>query len=133
MNWKRALIGGFLAEILVLVVVLPVALAVGYDLSAGDPSSVPPALNAAIIIGSFIAPLLVTQWVAKRVSGQLVLHGAIVGVTAFVIYMIPMTLSGETQPLAYWVAHAAKILGGLTGGFVAARRRAARGTAAASA
>jgi putative membrane protein (TIGR04086 family) len=125
MKWGRAILGGLLAEILVLVLILPVALAVGYDLSAGDPSSVPPALNAAIVIGSFIGPLVTTQWVAKRVASQFVLHGFLVGFTAFVIYMIPITLSGGTQPPIYWVAHAMKILGGLTGGFVAARRHAA--------
>jgi hypothetical protein len=45
--------------------------------------------------------------------------------------MIPMALSGETQPLVYWIAHAMKILGGIAGGVVAARRHAARGSAVA--
>lgn len=130
MNWNRALVGGFLAEVLVLVIVVPVALAVGYDLSAGDPSSAPPALNSAIVIGSFIGPLLMTQWVARPLTSRFILHGFLVGLTAFVIYMIPMTLSGESQPPIYWAAHAAKILGGVAGGFVAARRRPAQRTAA---
>ena len=132
MNWTRALIGGFLAEVLVLVIVIPVALVVGYDLSAGDPSSVPPALNTAIVIGSFIGPLVMTQWVARPLTSRFILHGFLVGLTAFVIYMIPMTLSGESQPPIYWAAHAAKILGGVTGGVVAARRHAARGMAVAT-
>jgi putative membrane protein (TIGR04086 family) len=126
MRWLRAILGGILAEMLVLVMVLPVALAVGYDLSTGDPSAVPPALNSAIVIASFIAPLLLTQWVARRLTSQFVLHGFLVGFTAFVVYMIPMTLSGESQPPIYWIAHAMKILGGVTGGVVAARRHAAR-------
>ena len=122
MRWLRGILGGVLAEVLVLVLILPVAFAVGYDLSSGDPSAVPPALNTAIVIASFIAPLLLTQWVAKKVTSQFVLHGFLVGFTAFVIYMIPMALSGGTQPPIYWVAHAMKILGGLAGGLVAARR-----------
>ena len=126
MRWLRAILGGILAEMLVLVMVLPVALAVGYDLSTGDPSAVPPALNSSIVIASFIAPLLLTQWVARRLTSQFVLHGFLVGFTAFVVYMIPMTLSGESQPPIYWIAHAMKILGGVTGGVVAARRHAAR-------
>jgi hypothetical protein len=69
--------------------------------------------------------------VAKSLTSQFIFHGFLVGFTAFVIYMIPMTLSGESQPPIYWAAHAAKILGGLTGGFVAARRHAGRGTAVA--
>jgi len=129
MNWKRALLGGLLAEILVLILISPVAFAVGLD-TLGDPANVPAAIGYGIVVASFIAPLLVTQWVAKRVAAQFVLHGFLVGLTAFVIYMIPMTLSGEAQPPIYWAAHAAKILGGLTGGFVAARRLATRGTPA---
>ena len=130
MNWTRALVGGLLAELLVLVLIAPVALGVGLD-SLGDPANVPPLLGYGIVVASFIAPLIVTQWVTKRVPTRLVLHGALVGFTAFAIYMIPMTVSGEAQPPIYWVAHAAKLLGGLTGGFVATRRRAARGTVAA--
>jgi hypothetical protein len=129
MNWKRALAGGFLAELLVLVLITPVAVAVGLD-KIGDPKNVPPALGYAVVVASFVAPLLLTQWVAKRVTSRFVLHGFVVGLTAFVIYMIPITMSGESQPAIYWAAHAAKTLGGLTGGFVAARRHAARGTTA---
>ena len=40
MNWKRALLGGLLAEILVLVLISPVAFAVGLD-KLGDPANVP--------------------------------------------------------------------------------------------
>ena len=130
MNWTRALVGGLLAELLVIVLIAPVALAVGLD-SLGDPANVPPLLGYSIVVASFLAPLIITQWVTKRVSSRLVLHGALVGFTAFAIYMIPMTLSGEGQPPIYWVAHAAKLLGGLSGGVVATRRRAVRGTVAA--
>jgi hypothetical protein len=130
MNWTRVLVGGLLAELLVIVLIAPVALVVGLD-SLGDPANVPPLLGYSIVVASFIAPLIITQWVTKRVSSRLVLHGALVGFTAFAIYMIPMTLSGEAQPPIYWVAHAAKLLGGLSGGFVATRRRAVRGTVAA--
>jgi hypothetical protein len=128
MRWLRAILGGVLAEVLVLVLILPVAVAVGFDLSTGDPASVPPALNAAIVIASFVAPLLLTQWVARRLATDFLVHGLLVGVTAFAVYMIPMILSGESQPLVYWIAHAMKILGGLTGGAVAARRYAVRST-----
>ncbi len=131
MNWIRVLFGGLLAEVLVIVLIAPVALVVGLD-SLGDPANVPVALGYSIVIASFVAPLLLTQWVVRKVSSQLVLHGTLVGFVAFAIYMIPMTLSGESQPAIYWAAHAAKILGGFTGGVMAVRRQAARVTAVAT-
>ena len=130
MKWTRALLGGLLAEIFVIVLISPVVLVVGLD-KLGDPANVPLSIGYSIVIASFIAPMLLTQWVAKSLTSQFIFHGFLVGFTAFVIYMIPMTLSGESQPPIYWAAHAAKILGGLTGGFVAARRHAGRGTAVA--
>ncbi|HZJ33952.1 MAG TPA: hypothetical protein VFD21_20420 [Vicinamibacterales bacterium] len=130
MKWTRALLGGLLAEIFVIVLISPVVLVVGLD-KLGDPANVPLSIGYSIVIASFIAPAVLTQWVAKPLTSQFVFHGFLVGFTAFVIYMIPMTLSGESQPPIYWAAHAAKILGGLTGGFVAARRHAGRGTAVA--
>ena len=130
MKWTRALLGGLLAEIFVIVLISPVVLVVGLD-KLGDPANVPLSIGYSIVIASFIAPAVLTQWVAKPLTSQFVFHGFLVGFTAFVIYMIPMTLSGESQPPIYWAAHAAKILGGLTGGVVAARRHAGRGTAVA--
>ena len=92
MNWTRALVGGLLSELLVLALIMPVALGVGLD-SLGDPANVPPLLGDSIVVASFVAPLLLAQWVARRVSG-------------------------ESQPPIYWAAHAAKILGGVAGGQV---------------
>ena len=128
MKWGRAVLGGLLAEVLVFLIVTPVGLMIGLDTVQAQPVGSIPVLNYAIVIASFIAPLLLTQWVARRLTSQFVVHGFLVGFTAFVLYMIPMLLTGESQPLAYWIAHAAKIVGGLTGGFIAARRHAARGT-----
>ena len=128
MNWKRALLGGLLAEVLVVVLIAPVVLVAGLD-SLDDPANLPASVGIGIVIASFVAPVVMTQWVARRANSRLLLHGFLVGFTAFVVYMIPMTLSGESQPAIYWAAHAMKILGGLTGGFVATRRRAGRATA----
>lgn len=125
MKWGRAVLGGLLAEVLVFLIVTPVGLMIGLDTVQAQPVGSIPVLNYAIVIASFIAPLLLTQWVARRLTSQFVVHGFLVGFTAFVLYMIPMLLTGESQPLAYWIAHAAKIVGGLTGGFIAARRHAA--------
>jgi len=129
MNWKRAIIGGILAELLLIVLLLPVLAVIGFD-SLSDPNNVPPIVLGVVIGGSFITTLLLMQWVAKRVSSRFVIHGAIVGLAAFAVYMIPVIAGGGEQPPAYWLAHAMKLLGGMTGGVVAARRHASRPTAA---
>ena len=132
MRWTRAIIGGVLAELLLAVVVLVPALAIGIE-TLQDPKTVPTGLLAVVVVGSFVAPLLLTQWVARRVGSRFVLHGGIVGLSAFVFYMIPVVAGGalDQQTASYWLAHAMKILGGLTGGLVAAQRHARRPATAA--
>ena len=127
MKWMRAIVGGILAELLLVVVLMPVVF-IFYDFDTlQDPDNLPFPIAFLVVAGSFVMPALLTQWVAKRASSRLVLHGLLVGFTAFVVYVTPMLLAGEQQPPLYWFAHAMKILGGLTGGFIAARRLATRG------
>ena len=126
MNWVRAIVGGILAEVLLIVVLMPVVLIFFSMETLQDPDNLPVVIAFIIVAGSFAMPALMTQWVAKRASSRLVLHGLLVGFTAFVVYATPMFVTGEHQPPLYWFAHAMKILGGLTGGFVAARRHPAR-------
>lgn len=130
MNWKRAILGGILAELTLIAAFLPVVYLVGTDRLA-DPNNMPAAVLAFVISGSFITTLLLMQWVARRVSSRFVLHGAVVGVAAFMVYMIPVVAGGGEQPPLYWLAHAMKLLGGMTGGIIAARRHAGRPTTAA--
>jgi hypothetical protein len=129
MNWMRAILGGILAEVLLIVVLMPVVLIFYSIETLQNPDNLPFPIAFIIVAGSFAMPALVTQWVATRAPSRIVLHGLLVGFTAFVVYATPMFLAGEHQPPLYWFAHAMKILGGLTGGFVAARRHAARGPA----
>jgi putative membrane protein (TIGR04086 family) len=129
MNWKRAIIGGILAELLLVVLLVPVLAVIGFD-SLSDPNNVPPIVLAVVIAGSFITTLLLMQWVARRVRSRFVIHGAIVGLAAFAFYMIPVLAGGGTQSPMYWLAHAMKLLGGISGGVVAAKRHASRPAAA---
>ena len=129
MKWMRAIGGGILAELLLVVVLMPVVF-IFYDFETlQNPDNLPFPIAFLVVAGSFVMPALMTQWVAKRATSRLVLHGLLVGFTAFVVYATPMVLAGEQQPPLYWFAHAMKILGGLTGGFIAARRLATRGSA----
>ena len=121
MKLGRAILGGILAELLLMVPVVLVALWAGV-LGTDMRTNLPVSVAVTVVAGSFLMPLLLTQWVARSVTSRFVLHGAIVGFSAFAVYMIPMLLAGASQPPIYWLAHAMKILGGLTGGIAAAKR-----------
>lgn len=118
MKWRRAIVGGFLAELLVLALLAPVAALVG---TRG------PVIEAAVVVASFFGPLFLMPWVARAAHARLVLHGAVVGGAAATYYMalaLAANLDPAGQPPVYWAAHAVKVAGGMTGGFLAARRRA---------
>jgi len=110
LRWGRVLIGGFLAELMVFVIVFPVLYVFGQR-----------AFLTSILIASAGMPFIFAVWVGKRIESQFLLHGALVGVVAFLIYTA--IAWGQTQPLLYKIAHGLKIVGGMAGGFVASRRR----------
>jgi len=109
-RWLRVLLAGFLAEILVIALVIPVSLLFGKN-----------ALTYAAPAASLLACFLFAIWVGRRLDSRFVLHGVLVGIVALLIY-VALT-RGRPEPLAYLIAHALKILGGAVGGLVAARRQ----------
>ncbi len=109
-HWGRILAGGFFAELIVIAIVFPVLYLFGQR-----------AFLTSILIGSAALPFIFAVWVGRRVASRFVLHGALVGVVAALIYM---ALSwGRPQPLLYKIAHGLKLVGGVAGGGVASRRK----------
>jgi hypothetical protein len=54
------------------------------------------------------------------------LNGALVGTVAALFYIVVFTAmapAGQSQPLLFQISHVVKVLGGLSGGVVASRRR----------
>jgi putative membrane protein (TIGR04086 family) len=111
MRWGRIIVGGFIAEVLLMVVAVPV-------FSIGGQSM----LNWTAVIGSTVTSFIAALWVARRAESSVVLHGALTGLTAALIYIALMAASGQAQPPIYWVAHALKVVGGAAGGSLIARR-----------
>ncbi len=109
MRWGWILLGGFLAELLVFVIVIPLSMVAG---QASLLYSAPPA--------SFVGTFVFGWWVARKAPKKRVLHGTLVGLVATALY-IAIT-RGQPEPTAYIIAHGLKILGGIAGGWVAARR-----------
>jgi putative membrane protein (TIGR04086 family) len=109
-RWLRVLLAGFLAEVLVIALVIPVSLLFGKN-----------TLTYAAPAASLLACFLLAIWVGRRLESRFVLHGILVGVVAALIYVV--LTRGGPEPPAYLIAHGLKILGGAAGGFVAARRQ----------
>ena len=110
LRWGRVLVGGFLAELLVFAIVFPVRYVFGQR-----------AFLASILIASAVMPFIFAVWVGRRVESRFVLHGALVGVVATLIYM--GLAWGQPQPLLYRIAHGLKVVGGMAGGVVTSRRK----------
>lgn len=117
-RWGWILLGGFLAELAVFVVVIPLSLLAGQQSLL---YSAPPA--------SFAATFVFGRWVARKAPQRPVLHGVLVGAAATLIY-IGISL-GQPEPIAYVIAHVLKVLGGALGGFVAMKRGAVNTVSAA--
>jgi len=113
-HWGRVLLGGLLAELLVFAIVFPMRHFFGQR-----------AFLASILIASATMPFVLALWVARRIESHFVLHGALIGLFAALIYM--GLARGQPQPLLYKVAHGFKIVGGAAGGLVASRRKATEG------
>ena len=109
-HWLRILLGGFLAEVSVIALVIPVSLLFGKQ-----------TIPSTALLGSLLACFLFALWVARRVDSRFVLHGILVGLVAALIY-VALT-RGRPEPAAYLVAHGLKIIGGAAGGFVASRQQ----------
>ena len=122
-RWVQILLGGLLAEVVILVVLLPIAFLTGYDPAAGPGSS--PALVWLVPPACLVATFLVGWWTARRVGSRFLLHGTLVGVAAALLYAA-LTLN-QALPLAYIVSHFLKVIGGAGGGLVAGRASGAIG------
>lgn len=110
-RWGRIVAGGLLAEVAILVVVLPFAF-------TDTPERflvyvVPPvSLGMTFVFG---------RWTGNRVDSRFMLHGALAGVIAAVLYIV--VTWGQTLPPSYTVAHFLKVIGGAAGGYVAGRSK----------
>lgn len=110
MHWGRIVLGGLVAEVALIVAIVPIGLRLGDTF-----------LRYAAPPGSFVVCFFGALWVGRRIESLSVLHGLLVGVVAALFYL---TLTRfQPEPLAYVIAHALKLVGGAVGGYVAQQRR----------
>lgn len=125
LNWKRIVLAGLFAELTVIglfFLLLLVATLAGVP-EIARPMSTLDYVDA--MVSSFVTMFLFTLWAGKRIESALVLHGALIGVVGIVLFgiMWVATTGSLAQPPLYVVAHGLKVLGGISGGLVAERRK----------
>ena len=116
LRWGRIALGGFLAELLLILAVIPLQAAGGGQ----------GAITTVAVAGSFVAFIPVAWWLGRRLA-QPVLHGVLMGVFAAAVYT-GLFFAGQLfdptippMPLMYYVAHVLKLAGGAVGGWLAQR------------
>jgi len=109
LHWGRAIAGGVCAELAVFAIVFPVLHFFGQA-----------AFLASILVSSAVLPFIFAVWVGRHVESHFVLHGLLVGVVAALLYLI--VAWGQPEPFLYKIAHGLKLVGGLLGGVISARR-----------
>ena len=124
-HWGRIVLAGFLAEVTVIVGFF---LLLGVFWLAGMPEVAMPMTPLDYVdalVASFLSIYFFTLWVGRRIESGFVLHGFLIGLVAMSLFLALIQVGNGSieQPFLYWVAHGLKILGGITGGLVAERRR----------
>ena len=128
-SWLRIVLGALLLEFVLFVVLLPISF-----------------INAtlfliAVPIGVFAFGYLITRWLVKRLSTRLVLHGALIGAVATVVYLglvlaqpggIAAAVAVYGAPLFYF-CQAMRIAGCMAGAMHEQRRRRSAAVVAAKA
>ena len=126
-HWGRVVIGGFLVELILIVVLIGGFAAAGQPL--GD--NIPASQSIIIGIGCFVVAFLVTLWLGRRIQNGLVLHGFLIGLVATMIYLGLVAGSGQMSaalraygPATFVTLNLARILGAMLGGLACEKRRA---------
>jgi hypothetical protein len=121
-NWKRILVAATLAELVGIAIYFP-----GRHQYADPSSNFRHIFALCMIVSMFLAGL----WVARKIESGFILHGALIGIAANVIYVVlaPLfVLSTSPSPrfgriLYFIVTTFIKMLPAVAGAYVGGRRR----------
>ena len=127
-HWRRIVLAALLLEIVLIAVLVPISFVSTR------------AFLIAVPIGCLLFGYLVTRWLLRTLSSDLLLHGVLVGVVATAMYfgLVLMQPDGLSAAVAvygaplFWFSQAMRIAGCVTGALHAQRRAAVGLPAAAS-
>ena len=119
-HWWRIVLGAFLLELVLVVVLIPIGVAFA---PAGGAITDSLVFLIAVPIGCFAGGAAVSAWILRKVAARRVLHGALLGGVATLIYFglaaaapggIPAAIAGYGPPL-FWVSQVLRIAGTTVG------------------
>jgi putative membrane protein (TIGR04086 family) len=122
LRWLRALLAAFVAEVVLIVVAIPI-----YAMS-DEPT---PILNLVIPPASGLVFIFAGYWSALPIPRRGIVQGALTGAWAVALYIglglvaslfVKGTSVTDGFTPAYLTAHALKVIGGAIGGWLARRR-----------
>ena len=128
-HWFRVLLGGLLIEVVLAIVLVGGFAAAGVDIAKSVSTM------SAVIIGAgcFAAAFLIVLWLGRGITNRLVLHGALMGLVATLLYIGLVAGSGQMSdalaaygPATFVTVNALRVVGAGLGGVVCERRRAGR-------
>jgi len=126
-SWLRILLGGFLIEVVLAIVLLGGFAAAGVDISTGV------SLVSAVIIGvgAFAAAFVIVLWLGRGIHSHVVLHGFLMGLAATLLYLGLVAGSGQMSsalaaygPVTFVIVNAARLVGAVCGGVACERKKA---------
>ena len=85
LHWGRILGGAFLLELLLFLVLVPIGLTAGMPGAPGATDFT--VFFIAVPVGCFVGGVAIAAWMLRKVGSSRALHGALLGVTATLVYV----------------------------------------------
>jgi len=125
-KWLRVLVGGFLIEVVLGVVLTGGFAAAGIDISKGVTSG-----SATVIgVGCFVAAFAVALWLCRGVVDHAGLHGFLMGLVGTLLYIALVAGDGQWSAalaaygtVTFAIVNGLRIVGGALGGIMSRRQR----------
>jgi hypothetical protein len=123
-DWLRVLGGGFLIELVLVVVLIGGFAAAGVDLAKGVST-----VSAIVIgVGCFVGAFVIVAWLARGIEHQRAWNGLLMGVVATLLYVGMVAGAGQMAtalaaygPATFLIVNGMRLLGALLGGITSER------------
>jgi hypothetical protein len=128
LHWGRALAGALLLELALFAVLVPIGLVFGMP-GAGNGTDYR-IFFAAVPLGCLLFGFLAGRWVGRGVASRHALHGTLLGIAAFLIYLAVCSIPPNTIALViagygatrFWLFNGLRLVGSVLGAMTARPR-----------